>query len=193
MDARSVSRHFPDSWLEVARTRPIAAAATAIAAIGVVTILGALFFQYVVGLKPCPICLEERYAYYFSIPLAVFVILGEGVGSSRKVLLAALLAIAAAMLWNTYLATYHAGIEWKWWPGPPDCSGTLESLKTPGGLLHDLQNVNVVRCDEAAWRDFLGLSLAGYDALISILLAAIAAWGFWAGLRSDYGSSSVSQ
>jgi disulfide bond formation protein DsbB len=109
------------------------------------------------------------------------------------VLLAALLAIAAAMLWNTYFATYHAGVEWKWWPGPRDCTGSLDPLTTPGGLLHDLQNVSVVKCDEAAWRDFLGLSLAGYDALISCLMAAIAAWGAWAGWKSDYGSSSVSQ
>ena len=39
-----------------------------------------------------------------------------------------------------------------------------------------LQTVNVTRCDEAAWR-FLGLSLAGYNALISLALAAIALWG----------------
>jgi disulfide bond formation protein DsbB len=190
MDARTVSGHWADTWLAGARTRPIAAAAAAIAAVGLATILGALFFQYVVGLKPCPLCLEERYAYYFAVPLAVFVILGEGVGSSRRVLLAAFVAIVAAMLWNTYLATYHAGIEWKWWRGPPDCSGTLESLSSPGGLLHDLQSINVVRCDEAAWR-FLGISLAGYDALVSFALAAVAAWGAWAGWKSDYGSSSA--
>src|SRR4051812_664878 len=81
------------------RTQPVAAAAIAIAAIGVAAILGAYFFQYVVGLPPCPLCLEQRYAYYVSIPLAAMILLGASVGSSRKVLMLALLAIAAAMLW----------------------------------------------------------------------------------------------
>jgi disulfide bond formation protein DsbB len=51
----------------------------------------------------------------------------------------------------------------------------------------------VIRCDEAPWR-FLGLSLAGYNALISLALAGLAALGAWsAARRTDYGSSSVSQ
>jgi disulfide bond formation protein DsbB len=48
--------------------------------------------------------------------------------------------------------------------------------------LNSLQSISVVRCDEAAWR-FLGLSLAGYDVLISLALAVIAGWGVWAGAR----------
>jgi disulfide bond formation protein DsbB len=158
------------------RTRPVTAAATAIALVGAVTILGAWFFQYGLGLKPCPLCLEQRYAYYFAIPLAVMVVLGDHFGASRKVLLAALVAIALGMLWNAYLGVYHAGVEWRWWAGPQECSGALDDLGPAGGLLKQLQSISVVRCDEAAWR-FLGLSLAGYNALISLALAAIAACG----------------
>jgi disulfide bond formation protein DsbB len=66
-------------------------------------------------------------------------------------------------------------VEWGWWQGPQECSGALDDLGS-GGLLNKLQSITVVRCDEAAWR-FLGLSLAGYNALISLALAAIAAWG----------------
>src|SRR5215470_19004056 len=105
------------SWAETARSRPIVAAATIVAVGGALTILGAWFFQYVLGLKPCPLCLEQRYPYYFAIPLAVLVILGDTFGSKRKVLLAALVAIAAGMLWNAALGTYHAGVEWKLWAG----------------------------------------------------------------------------
>jgi disulfide bond formation protein DsbB len=188
MDVKYESRRATDSWLEGARARPIAAAATIAAILGAATILGAWFFQYVIGLKPCPLCLEQRYVYYFGIPLAVMVLLGEGVGASRRVLLAGLIAIALGMLGNAGLATYHAGIEWHWWQGPPDCSGPLESLHSQGGLLRDLQQnpINVVRCDEAAWR-FLGLSLAGYDALISLAMAAVAAWGAWMAWKQSWG------
>jgi disulfide bond formation protein DsbB len=83
------------------------------------------------------------------------------------------------MIWNTGLSTYHAGVEWKFWPGPRDCSGPLDSFGA-GNLLRDLQSIHIARCDDAAWR-FLGLSLAGYDVLISLSLAAIAGWGIWAG------------
>jgi disulfide bond formation protein DsbB len=167
---------------ETARTRPIVASATVIAIAGALTILGAWFFQYGLGLKPCPLCLEQRYPYYFAIPLAVLVLMGESVGSSRKVLIAALIAITAGMLWNAGLGAYHAGIEWKLWAGPRDCSGTLDSLGSAGSLLDELKTMSPVRCDEAAWR-FLGISLAGYNMLISLALAAIAGWGAIAALR----------
>jgi disulfide bond formation protein DsbB len=160
---------------DMIRARPVAAAAIAIAAVGAATILGAWFFQYGLGLKPCPLCLEQRYAYYFAIPLAVMVALGDQVGASRKVLMGALIAIALGMLWNAGLGVYHSGVEWKWWAGPQECSGALEGLGSAGGLAEKLQSISVVRCDDAAWR-FLGLSLAGYNALISAALAAIAAW-----------------
>jgi disulfide bond formation protein DsbB len=187
MDANVRTTGMTGAWLGAAAARPVATAAIVVAVVGSATILGAWFFQFVLGYKPCPLCLEQRYVYYFGIPLAVLVLLGEGVGSSRKVLIFALLAIAAGMIWNTELSIYHAGIEWKWWPGPPDCSGTLDRITAPGAVL---DTIKPVRCDEAAWR-FLGLSLAGYDALISLTLAAVAACGAWAGWR--YGSSSVSQ
>jgi disulfide bond formation protein DsbB len=154
------------------------AAAAVVAIGGAATILGALFFEHVLGLRPCPLCLEQRHPYYFAIPLAVFVLLGESVGSRRRILLAALAVIAALMLWNAGLAAYHAGVEWKWWPGPNTCGGTPDL--GGGNLLKELQSINVVRCDDAAWR-FLGLSLAGYNVLISLALAAVAAWGFIAG------------
>ena len=166
------------STLSLARIRsePVATAAAAIAVIGLAAILGAYFFQYVLGLPPCPLCLEQRYAYYFAIPLAAMVMLGVSVGGSRKVTLLAFAAIAVAMLWNAGLGVYHSGVEWQWWEGPKDCSGPVSNFGPAGGLLEKIQSTRVVRCDEAAWR-FLGLSLAGYNVLISLSLAALASWG----------------
>jgi disulfide bond formation protein DsbB len=161
----------------VPQARPAVIAAAAIAAVGAGTILGAYFFQYVMGLPPCPLCLEERVAYYVSIPLALLIAIGAGAKAPVKLLAVALAIIGLAMLFNAGLGVYHAGIEWKWWPGPQECSGPLTDLNPGSGdLLSSLQNLTLVRCDEAAWR-FLGLSLAGYNALISLALAAIAAWG----------------
>ena len=164
-----------EAMTSMIRARPVASAAAAIAVVGAATILGAWFFQYGLGLKPCPLCLEQRYAYYFASPLAVMVIMGDQAGARRRVLLGALIAIALGMLWNAYLGVYHSGVEWNWWDGPQECAGALGSLGTGGGLAQQLETMTVVRCDEAAWR-FLGLSLAGYNALISLALAAIALW-----------------
>ncbi len=150
--------------------------ALSIALIGAAAILGAWVFQYGFGYPPCPLCFEQRYAYYFSIPLAVLLWLGSGFGAQRKVMVVGFVAIAVGMLYNAGLGAYHAGVEWQLWPGPADCSGALGDLGGGGGLLQQLQNTRVVRCDAAAWR-FLGLSLAGYNVLISLALAALAILG----------------
>ena len=82
---------------------------------------------------------------------------------------------------NAGLGTYHAGVEWGFWKGPTECTGPVGNLGSAGSLLQRLDTVKVVRCDEVQWR-FLGLSLAGYNVLISLLMAAIAGWGI-AGCR----------
>jgi len=166
---------FSDLTAKAGR-EPVFHAALAIAVLGAATILGAWYFQYGLGLQPCPLCLEQRYAYYFAIPLALLVALGASVGASRKVVVAAFVVIALGMLWNAGLGAYHAGVEWKFWAGPQDCGGALGDLGTAGGLLKKLESIRVIRCDEVAW-SFLGISLAGYNVLISLALAAIAAFG----------------
>jgi disulfide bond formation protein DsbB len=162
--------------LAVARKNPPLAAAAVIALVGLATIGGFFFFQYVLGYPPCPLCLEQRDAYYVSVPLAALLWLGGSFGASRKVLIAGFAIIAAVMLWNTGLAGYHAGVEWKFWPGPQDCSGPINNFGTTQEMLKQLNNISVVRCDQAAWR-FLGLSLAGWDVLVSLGLAIVALWG----------------
>ena len=160
---------------------PIRTAPLAIAAIGAAAIGGALIFEHVFGLQPCPLCLEQRIAYYVSIPLAVLLLIGISAGAARKVLLAGFAVIAAGMLWNAGLGVYHSGVEWGWWPGPQDCSGPVNSLGSAGNLLKKIESIRIVRCDEVQWR-FLGLSLAGYNVLISLALAALALWaalGLW--------------
>jgi disulfide bond formation protein DsbB len=162
------------------RDPPVAAAAT-VAVVGALTICGFFFFQYVLGYPPCPLCLDQRNAFYVGVPLAALLWLGANHGASSKVMIAGFAVIAAVMLWNTGLSVYHAGVEWKFWPGPTDCSGPINSLGSASNMLKQLQNIRIVRCDEAAWR-FLGISLAGYDVLVSLFLAVVAAWGFKASL-----------
>lgn len=158
------------------RTQRAAVAAFVVGAVSAATIAGAWFFQLVIGLPPCPLCLEQRIPHYVAIPLAVVILAGILWSVSTTYVRFGLVLLALAMLVAAGLGTYHAGVEWHFWAGPTDCSGQLNQLGGPGGLLGQLSTVRVVRCDEAAWR-FLGLSLAGYNALISLALAAVALWG----------------
>jgi disulfide bond formation protein DsbB len=162
-----------------------ATAALLVAIGGIASIGGALFFQFVIGLRPCPLCLEQRIAYYVAIPVALIVAWLASRGGPRSLVQVGLAIVMLAFVINAGLGVYHSGIEWKWWAGPTDCTGDIADFGSAGSLLKKIQNTSVVRCDEAAWR-FLGLSLAGYNALISLALAALAALGL-------YGSSSVSQ
>lgn len=155
---------------------PALIAALAVTAIAAATLAGAWFFQLVLDIRPCPLCLEQRYAYYLAIPLGALVALAAARNASRAVLVLGLAVLAAAALGNAWLGTYHAGVEWGLWKGPTDCTGPIGNLGSAGSLLERLDTVKVIRCDEVQWR-FLGLSLAGYNVLISLSMAAIAAWG----------------
>ncbi|MBR0708233.1 disulfide bond formation protein B [Bradyrhizobium liaoningense] len=160
-----------------AAANPALAASLAVTLIAAATIAGAWFFQLVLEILPCPLCLEQRYAYYLAIPLGALTALAARAGAPRPLLLAGLAILALATLANAGLGTYHSGVEWGFWKGPTDCSGPVVNLGSAADLLSKLDTVKVVRCDEVQWR-FLGLSLAGYNVLISLLMAAIAAWGF---------------
>lgn len=155
---------------------PLTANATLIAAATLVlasaTILGALGFEHIGGYIPCPLCLEQRYAYYLGIPLllaALWALFAE-----RPRLAAWLLfAVSLAFLLNAGLGVYHAGAEWKFWPGPDTCSGAQAVAGKATDLLRNLGATRVIRCDEAAWR-FAGISFAGWNVVISLVLSSAA-------------------
>lgn len=136
--------------------------------IATAVILAALAYEYIGGYLPCPLCLQQRYAYYVGIPLTFLALVMVSGGNARIAGLV-FFAVSLAFLANTGLGVYHAGIEWAFWPGPASC-GTLQSLEGLGGSLND---VNVIKCDEAQWR-FAGLSFAGWNAVVSAGLAILA-------------------
>jgi disulfide bond formation protein DsbB len=165
------------------RAEPAAAAALAIFALSLATIVGAWYFEFVLKLPPCPLCLEERLPYHVVIPLSLLMVIAALARAPRTLLAVGFTAIIVAMLCSAALGAYHAGVEWHWWAGPTECSGPITDLSAKGSILGQLDTVHVVRCDEAAWR-FLGISLAGYNVLISLALTAIAGYGLLASRRS---------
>ena len=146
--------------------RPVA---LAIALGAAATVGGALVFEHGFGYVPCKLCLMQRIPYYAAVPLGLAAaLLPPRWGRIGLWLLALVFLVSAG------LGGYHAGVEWGFWPGPADCGGgSGAAAGNVGDFLNQLQSTRVVSCTEAAWR-FLGLSLAGWNVLISLVLMDIA-------------------
>ena len=158
----------------VARWREPKVAAGLILLAAIATIAGALMFEYVFGLAPCPLCLRQRIPYYVAMPIALAAVVLPRRWARLGVGLLALVFLVSAGL-----GVHHAGVEWGWWPGPTDCAGAPPPQPSGmGDFLNQLQRTRVVSCTEAAWR-FLGLSLAGWNAVISLALAGVAILSLW--------------
>ena len=96
-------------------------------------LLGAWYFQYVLKLPPCPLCLEERLPYHVVIPLSLLMAIAALARAPHKLLATGFVVIIVTALCGAAIGTYHAGVEWHLWAGPTDCSGPLTDLA--GGRL----------------------------------------------------------
>jgi disulfide bond formation protein DsbB len=148
--------------------------ALAILAIAAASIAGAFAYE-ALGYMPCELCLKERMPYYAAIPLAGLAAFLAARGH-KKFLHAAFAGLALIFAASAAFGAYHAGIEWEFWPGPTECGGVLERARSVEDFLRQLRSAKVVRCDAPALRIF-GLSLAGWNAIISAGLAALAIKG----------------
>ncbi len=127
----------------------------------------ALIGQYGFNLHPCELCIYQR------IPFGIVIVLGLiGMAMPRVAIpQTALIGITFAV--NAGIAFFHTGVERKWWEGlkgcsVPDMSGSIEDL------MARIQSAAVTRCDEIPWSLF-GLSMANYNVLVCLSLAALCA------------------
>jgi len=137
-----------------------------LAALGSAALLaGALFFQYVLGMAPCQLCLWQRW------PHLAAVVLGAAIWLVPAPALALLGAVAAAT--SGAIGVYHTGVEQGWFEGPTACSGNVDFANlTAAELLDRVMAAPVVRCDEVPW-EMLGLSMASWNAVLSFALAGM--------------------
>src|ERR1700761_557341 len=122
-----------------------------------------LFAQYVQHYAPCELCLRERLPWYALIGLSLIGL----VFPSRWLLV----LIGVLLLIGAGLGLHHAGVEQHWWPGPAECTSGSSGAKTIEELKAMLMKERVVQCDEIAWK-FLGLSMAAYNGLVSLIAGA---------------------
>jgi disulfide bond formation protein DsbB len=137
--------------------------------LGLVAILGAWGSQLFGGLVPCELCLEQRLAYYWGLPvLAAILVLWNRL--PLTVWYVAMAVAAAIFAWGAYMGAYHAGVEWGFWPGPTACAGLGSTDLNFGDLGGEIEAV--IPCDVVQFR-FLGISLAGFNALVSLAIVAL--------------------
>ncbi len=146
--------------------------ALAILIIAAGSIIGAWIFQ-ALGYAPCELCLKERIPYYAGIALAALAFFLSASGRT-SLLPAAFAGLAMIFAASAAFGVYHSGVEWGFWPGPSDCTGALDHAGSVTDFLKQLQTVKVVRCDVVSLK-VLGLSLAAWNAVISICLAGLSA------------------
>jgi len=142
--------------------------AAAIAIASAVTLSAAYISQYGFGLKPCILCLYQRVPYAVNIALglaAVLVSFRYPRLTKPLIYLAALVFLAGAAI-----AGFHVGVEQEWWKGLPSCGGDIVPKHASiEELRYAMEHQEIVRCDKPAFV-FLGISMAGYNFLISLAL-----------------------
>jgi disulfide bond formation protein DsbB len=127
-------------------------------------LLGAFAFQHIGGLAPCKLCLWQRWPHAAAIAIGA---LALALGNPVLAWLGALAALATAGI-----GIFHTGVERGWWEGPSTCTSSGMGNLSADELFDKIMNAPLIRCDEVAW-SMLGLSMASWNAIIALVLAAI--------------------
>ncbi|MES2914851.1 MAG: disulfide bond formation protein B [Pseudomonadota bacterium] len=137
-----------------------------LATLGSAGLLGGAFaFQYIGGLAPCQLCLYQRWPHAAAILIGIVAFATGWRGLAWAGVLAALATAA--------IGVFHVGVEQQWWEGLATCTaGSIEGVSTADLLDPSKDVAAVVRCDEIAW-SMLGISMAGWNAILSLVLAAV--------------------
>ncbi len=131
-------------------------------------LLGAYLSQHVGGLAPCPLCLIQRYPHFAVLGLGLA---AASLGGRARVALLGLCGLA--LLVTAGYGVYHAGVEQGWFESDcaaPMAGGSIEDIKA------QIMAAPLTRCDEVPW-SLIGVSLAGWNAIASVLMAGLAGWG----------------
>jgi disulfide bond formation protein DsbB len=129
-------------------------------------------FQTFGGLAPCELCLKQRTVYWVAGAFAAIAMVVVRLPGGPRFREASCWLLALIFLASVGVAGYHAGVEWKFWPGPESCSGVG---KVTAASLRELMNgggVKMPACDRPAWV-MGGLSMAGWNALASVVWVAL--------------------
>jgi disulfide bond formation protein DsbB len=157
----------------IAASRPYLATSLVLTLGMAVVILTALGFEHLGGYVPCALCLLQRNPYYIGVPVGILAVIAAGLRLPPIVARLLIGLIVILMLVGAGLGVFHAGVEWRFWEGPASCSTSVNAISTSAGsLLDDINKQHGPSCTDATLR-VLGLSFAGWNVVVSLILAAI--------------------
>jgi disulfide bond formation protein DsbB len=128
-------------------------------------------FETFGGLAPCALCLRQREVYWVAMAVAAAALVLGRFREGRSLAPWGAGLLAAVFLVGAGVAAFHAGVEWHWWPGPTTCTGGSSASAADLMAAMNGKQVKPPSCDRAAWV-FAGLSMAGWNAIASLILAA---------------------
>ena len=134
----------------------------------IVSLCVVIFVHYLeyIGFTPCQLCIYQRWPWYLIIFLSLISIF-----YNKKVYPYNKFIIFMIFVGSATYAGWHAGIEWAFWEGPTTCATGTNKIESHNNLLENIQNIqSFVSCSEAGFR-FLGISLAGYNFISSLIMA----------------------
>lgn len=143
-------------------------AGATIAMTSVFLLAGAFFFQYALSMQPCVLCIYQRIPHGVAIMAGLMTIISARKGRLKTAAFIMFLA-CLVFLASAGLGIYHTGVEQHWWRSFLEAC-TAPGFDMSGDILSQIEKAKAVRCDEVPWSLF-GISMAGYNALISFGLA----------------------
>jgi disulfide bond formation protein DsbB len=146
--------------------------------VSILMLAGAHAFENFGGLEPCPLCLRQREAHWVAAGISLVILAATWREALQPWRLALMVGLVAAYVVSTGIAGYHVGVEQKWWDAPTSCATNTADTISLSDMLERLQHrAATPSCDNIPW-SFLGLSMAAYNMLFSLGLAALAAFAF---------------
>jgi disulfide bond formation protein DsbB len=161
------------------RLRPIWPLLT-LCASGAMLAAAILYFQEYVGLQPCPLCLQQRYWHWAVVGVSALAFVVTRVKPAWTNW--AIVIIGLVLLGSAAMGAYHVAVEQKWVVAQCDIGGAIDPTQLSLDNLGD--DLRPPRCDEIAW-SWLGISMAGYNAIVSLLLALASFYVALTGKRSS--------
>lgn len=137
--------------------------------------LGAAHWFEGQGYAPCTLCLRQREVYWTAMLIAALAIAFTSWGPGKRIAWGLNALLALTFLFGAAVAFYHSGVEWKWWPGPATCAsaGGVASAANLDALLSGAE-IKPPACDSPNWW-FLGLTMANWNTLVSLVLTVLGA------------------
>ena len=125
-------------------------------------LIGAYAFEFLGNLKPCKMCLWQRWPHIAAIIIGILIFYSK---SNLLMRIASMI-----ILFGAILAFYHMGVEFQWWEGPTTCSsGSIANLSSTE-LMNKILQAPIIRCNEVQW-SFAGLSMAAWNGIFSLILS----------------------